>query len=178
VAPSFSRAQSVPTPPLPPLGSAPFPACAGTFVRRFDLHVRVKAVWVDEVVDANLHGDEDRLAGILNAHNNLTPAEEAMFQQLLDSGAVFTPALQRRTSKDPMVAGSQCRPLAAAEDVVEFWLEARQTLGGDGPLAQRFGKLRALHSLVPQLRGDPHVGYLSQVELRQLWERVTGECGG
>jgi hypothetical protein len=91
---------------------------------------------------------------------------------------VFTPALQRRTSRavDPMVAGSQCRP--AAEEVVEFWLEARQTLGGDGPLAQRFGKLRALHSLLPELRGDPHVGYLSQVELRQLWERVTGEYGG
>ena len=128
--------------------------------------------------DANLAGNQDKLVRNLNAFGRLTPAEEAMFQQLLDSGAVFTPALQWRASRavNPAEAGSQCRP--AVEDVVEFWLEARQTLGGDGPLAERFCKLRALHSLLPELRGEPHVGNFSEVELRQLWERVTGECGG
>ena len=127
--------------------------------------MRVKAVW-EEGLDTHLAGDDAAVRALLCPYGEVVDADASLFTLLRDSGAQF-PSSHRRAP------GSGHR--AAAEDSVEFWLEAREALGGEGPLARHFEKLRALHRLLPELRGDPHVGTLSQMELCEVFEKVTGE---
>lgn len=150
--------------------------CAGPFVQTFDVHVRVKAVWADDV-DTHLVGDDEAVAGLLDPFTDVSETEAALFRLLVRSGAVFSHARQARPGARAgrqAAPGSQCRP--AAEDVVELWLEGRTALTGDGPLAEHFSKLRALHGLLPELRGGPYVSCLAQVALRNVYRSVTGEC--
>ncbi len=141
---------------------------AGTFVREYQLLVRLRGPW-DPAVLLDVDGDVEALAALTTrlSQGNTTEEERAFFEALRLSGAVFPTARQQTAGSGPHVANE-----------VEFWLEARQVMAAESPLGAHLASLRELYNLIPELRGDPIMNSFSQRDLSDVYERLSGKLLG
>ena len=119
-------------------------------------------------MDLDVAGDVGALAALTTrlSEDKMTKEERDFFDALKLSGAVF-PTARQPTPGSAAHVGNE----------VEFWLEAGEVLAG--PLGERLVSLRELYHFLPELRGDPFLNSLSQRDLWDAKERLSGGfCAG